>query len=119
MNLKDWAALSVNDRGLVLLLADQLPGLLAELQTDAIRMTRPLRDWIALAERVRSFVRQRLDVTGVQQAVPDSLDNDMPLPSADAPRRARAAKPKPAPALKRALRAAAPAATPAAKSRKK
>jgi hypothetical protein len=70
MNLKDWAALSVNDRGLVLLLADQLPVLLADLQIDAIRMTRPLRDWIALAERVRSFVRQRLDVTGVQQAAP-------------------------------------------------
>jgi len=117
MNLKDWAALSVNDRGLVLLLADQLPALLAELQTDAIRMTRPLRDWIALADRVRSFVRQRLDVTGVQQAVPDSLYNDMPLPSADAPRRARAAKPTPA--RKRALRAVAPAVTPAAKSRKK
>ena len=98
MNLKDWAALSVNDRGLVLLLADQLPVLLADLQIDAIRMTRPLSDWIALAERMRSFVRQRLDVTGVQQAVPDSLDNDVPLPPLRAPRRARAAKAAPVPA---------------------
>jgi len=98
MNLKDWAALSANDRALVLLLADQLPVLLADLQTDAIRMTRPLSDWITLAERVRSFVRQRLDVTGVQQAVPDSLDNDMPLPPLRAPRRARTAKAAPVPA---------------------
>jgi len=125
MNLKDWAALSANDRGLVLLLADQLPALLAELQTDTQGLTRPLNDWISLANSVRSFVRQRLDVTGVQQAVPDAVAKDLPLlagaasasVSQAAPRAARA----PAAAKVVAKRAAQikPAPPTASKGRKK
>ena len=67
MNLKDWNALSVNDRGLVLLLADQLPVLLSELDSRAVQLKRPMAAWIGLAEKLRTFVRARLDVTGLQK----------------------------------------------------
>jgi hypothetical protein len=79
MNLKDWAAMSANDRGLVLLLADQLPALLAELRTDTQGLTRPLSDWISLSNSLRSFVRQRLDVTGLQKALPEAVAKDLPF----------------------------------------
>lgn len=92
MNLKDWSALSVNDRGLVLLLVDQLPTLLGYVQTDKLRLTRGLDDWLALANTLRSFARQHLDVTGVQQTLPDGLAKEPALLAPAAPRRARAAK---------------------------
>ena len=92
MNLKDWSALSVNDRGLVLLLVDQLPTLLSYVQTDKLRLTRGLDDWLALANTLRSFARQHLDVTGVQQTLPDGLAKEPALLAPAAPRRARAAK---------------------------
>jgi hypothetical protein len=131
MNLKDWAALSANDRSLVLLLADQLPGLLADLQTGAQRLSRPLNDWIALANTLRSFVRERLDVTGLQKTGPQTRAKTLPAqpiaaaePARKRPVRATlpAAPARTAPAApKRATRApTAPAPAPtAAKGRKK
>jgi len=131
MNLKDWAALSANDRSLVLLLADQLPGLLADLQTGAQRLSRPLNDWIALANTLRSFVRERLDVTGLQKTGPQTRAKSLPAqpiaaaePARKRPVRATppAAPARTAPAApKRAIRApTAPAPAPtAAKGRKK
>jgi len=92
MNLKDWSALSVNDRGLVLLLVDQLPTLLGYVQTDKLRLTRSLDDWLALANTLRGFARQHLDVTGVQQTPPEGLATEPALLAPAAPRRARAAK---------------------------
>jgi len=77
MNLKDWTALSINDRGLVLLLADQLPTMLGALVLDNASLVRPLAQWIDLAERLRIFVRTRLDVTGVQQAIPDAVTSNL------------------------------------------
>jgi hypothetical protein len=77
MNIKDWSALSVNDRSLVLLLADQLPTMLAEMGSSNVHTTRPMSDWIALAEKLRGFVRARLDVTGVQKQ-PDALVDAVP-----------------------------------------
>ena len=118
MNLKDWTALSVNDRALVLLLADQLPALLADIQTGDVPLSRRQTDWLALANTLRSFVRQRLDVTGVQQAMPEAVAKDLPLAPAATSRRSRAAKPKPTPPPSpvRASKRAAPA-TPAAAAR--
>jgi hypothetical protein len=101
MNLKDWSVLSMNDRGLVLLMVDQLPTLLADMQTDNVRLTRRLDDWLALANNLRSFARQRLDVTGVQQNMHGGLAKEPPLLAPVVPRRARAAK--------RAVSSAAPA----------
>jgi hypothetical protein len=77
LNLKDWSALSVNDRSLVLLLADQLSTMLSELGPSSVQMTRPMAEWIALAEQLRTFVRARLDVTGVQKQ-PGTLVNAVP-----------------------------------------
>jgi hypothetical protein len=119
MNLKDWAALSVNDRGMVLLLADQLPALLADMQPEDVRLSRSLDAWLELANRVRSFVRQRLDVTGVQQAMPEAVPNELPLPPSTAPRRARAPKLSARPAPKRAVSASIPANATEARGRKK
>ena len=97
MNLKDWSALSVSDRSLVLLLADQLPGMLEELVQGSVQIARPMSEWIALAEKLRAFVRTRLDVTGVQKqpntlvdAVPGAVPQD--APSMPARRRASIAK---------------------------
>ena len=105
MNLKDWVALSTNDRSLVLLLADQLPGLLADLQTGAQRLSRPLNDWMALANTLRSFVRERLDVTGLQKIGPQTRAKSLPAQAIASAR----------PARKRSVRATPPtAATPAA-----
>ena len=101
MNLKDWSVLSVNDRGLVLLLVDQLPTLLGHVQTDKLRLTRSLDDWLALANTLRGFARQHLDVTGVQSSLPEGLDKELALLAPAVPRRARAAK--------RAVGSAAPA----------
>ena len=101
MNLKDWSVLSVNDRGLVLLLVDQLPTLLGHVQTDKLRLTRSLDDWLALANTLRGFARQHLDVTGVQSSLPEGLDKEPALLAPAVPRRARAAK--------RAVGSAAPA----------
>ena len=101
MNLKDWSVLSVNDRGLVLLLVDQLPTLLGHVQTDKLRLTRSLDDWLALANTLRGFARQHLDVTGVQSSMPEGLDKEPALLAPAVPRRARAAK--------RAVGSAAPA----------
>lgn len=119
MNLKDWAALSVNDRGMVLLLADQLPALLADMQPEDVRLSRSLDAWLELANKVRSFVRQRLDVTGVQQAMPEAVPNELPLPPSAAPRRARAPKLSARPAPKRAVSASIPANATEARGRKK
>lgn len=77
MNLKDWTALSINDRGLVLLLADQLPAMLSALILDNISLARPLAQWIDLAEKLRIFVRTRLDVMGVQQIMPDTVNKNL------------------------------------------
>jgi hypothetical protein len=82
MNLKDWTALSINDRGLVLLLADQLPSMLSALVFDNASLVRPLQQWIDLAVKLRTFVRTRLDVTGVQQVMPDAVNKNLPLLSA-------------------------------------
>jgi hypothetical protein len=79
MNLKDWTALTINDRGLVLLLADQLPTMLGALILDNASMVRPLAQWIELAEKLRIFVRTRLDVTGVQQVMPDTVTDDLKM----------------------------------------
>jgi hypothetical protein len=79
MNLKDWTALSINDRGLVLLLADQLPTMLRALVLGNVSMVRPLAQWIELAEKLRIFVRTRLDVTGVQQVMPDTVTDDLKM----------------------------------------
>lgn len=79
MNLKDWTALSISDRGLVLLLADQLPTMLGALVLDNVSLVRPLAQWIALAEKLRTFVRTRLDVTGVQQVMPDTVTQNLQL----------------------------------------
>jgi len=104
MNLKDWTALSVNDRALVLLLADQLPALLADMQIDDVRPSRGLDDWIALAVTLRGFVRQRLDVSGVQQALPDAVAKDLPQLMPAAPRRARVVDSTGQPAVNRAVK---------------
>ena len=83
MNLKDWTALSTNDRGLVLLLADQLPAILGALVLGNVCIARPLGQWIELAKKLRIFVRTRLDVTGVQQVMPDTVTGDLKLLSKD------------------------------------
>jgi hypothetical protein len=133
MNLKDWAALSANDRSMVLLLADQLPVLLADVHTGGQRLSRPVKDWIALATTLRSFVRERLDVTGLQKPGPKTRANSLPAQAVAAAqparRRAVRATPPAAPtptgpaAPKRAARAPvsrpAPAAANASKGRKK
>jgi hypothetical protein len=93
MNLKDWSALSVSDRSLVLLLADQLPTMLAELGPSNVQVARPMAEWIALAEKLRTFVRARLDVTGVQKqpdALVDAVPGSVPLDARSAPARRRA-----------------------------
>jgi hypothetical protein len=96
INLKDWSALSVNDRGLVLMLADQLPSMLSELGPGSVQITRPMAEWIGLGEQLRTFVRARLDVTGVQkqpgtliEAVPGSAPQTGPVATAK-PRTSRA-----------------------------
>jgi hypothetical protein len=96
MNLKDWSALSENDRCLVLLLADQLPTVLAELGSSSVQTTRPMSDWVALAQKLRSFVRARLDVTGVQKqpdAFVDAVPGSVPQTGLNAPAKRRAALP--------------------------
>jgi len=96
MNLKDWSALSVNDRCLVLLLADQLPTMLADLGSSSMQTTRPMSDWVALAQKLRSFVRARLDVTGVQKqpdALVDAVPGPVPQTGLNAPAKRRAAHP--------------------------
>lgn len=93
MNLKDWNALSVNDRSLVLLLADQLPTMLAQLGPSSVQIARPMGEWISLAEKLRTFVRARLDVTGVQKqpdALVDAVPGSVPLDALNAPARRRA-----------------------------
>jgi len=117
MNLKDWAALSTNDRSLVLLLADQLPGLLADLQTGAQRMSRPLDDWIALANTLRSFVRERLDVTGLQKIGPQTRAKSLPAQAIDSaePDRKRSVRATPPKAATPAVTHVAPAARAAPK----
>ena len=93
MNLKDWSALSVSDRSLVLLLADQLPTMLAELGPSSVQVARPMAEWIALAEKLRTFVRTRLDVTGVQKqpdALVDAVPGSVPQDTRSAPARRRA-----------------------------
>ena len=67
LNLKEFSALSTNDRALVLLLADLLPALLADASPNGLALNRPIEEWTALAQNLRSFVRARLDVTGVQK----------------------------------------------------
>ena len=67
LNLKEFSALSTNDRALVLLLADLLPALLADASPNGLALNRSLEEWTALAQKLRSFVRARLDVTGVQK----------------------------------------------------
>ena len=67
LNLKEFSALSTNDRALVLLLADLLPSLLADASPNGLALNRPLEEWTELAQNLRSFVRARLDVTGVQK----------------------------------------------------
>ena len=67
LNLKEFSALSTKDRALVLLLADLLPSLLTDASPNGLALNRPLADWTALAQKLRSFVRARLDVTGVQK----------------------------------------------------
>ena len=67
LNLKEFSALSTNDRALVLLLADLLPALLADASPNGLALNRPLEEWAVLAQNLRSFVRARLDVTGVQK----------------------------------------------------
>jgi len=96
INLKDWSALSVNDRGLVLMLADQLPSMLSELGPGSVQITRPMAEWIGLGEQLRTFVRARLDVTGVQKqpgtlidAVPGSAPQTGPVATVK-PRTSRA-----------------------------
>jgi len=96
MNIKDWSALSVNDRSLVLLLADQLPTMLAEMGPSSVQTTRPMSDWIALAEKLRGFVRARLDVTGVQKQADDLVDaapGSIPQAALNAPGKRRTALP--------------------------
>jgi hypothetical protein len=96
MNIKDWSVLSVNDRSLVLLLADQLPTMLAEMRSSSVQTTRPMSDWIALAEKLRSFVRARLDVTGVQKqpdALVDAVPGPVPQTGLNAPAKRRASLP--------------------------
>lgn len=67
LNLKEFSALSINDRALVLLLADLLPSLLADANPNGLTINRPFEEWAALAQKLRSFVRARLDVMGVQK----------------------------------------------------
>ena len=67
LNLNEFSALSTYDRALVLLLADLLPSLLTDASPNGLALNRPLADWTALAQKLRSFVRARLDVTGVQK----------------------------------------------------
>ena len=96
MNLKDWSALSVNDRSLVLLLADQLPTMLSELAASSVQIARPMADWVALAEKLRSFVRARLDVTGVQKqpdTLVDAVPGSVPQPGSAVPVKRRTASP--------------------------
>ena len=96
MNIKDWSALSVNDRCLVLLLADQLPTMLAEMGSSSVQTTRPMSEWVALAQKLRSFVRARLDVTGVQKqpdALVDAVPGSVPKTGLNAPAKRRTALP--------------------------
>jgi len=103
--------------------------LLADLQTGAQRLSRPVNDWIALATTLRSFVRERLDVTGLQKTGPQTRAKSLPAQAVAAaePARKRSVRATPpaapaAPAVpKRAARAsAAPtAASNASKGRKK
>jgi hypothetical protein len=94
MNVKDWSTLSVNDRSLVLLLADQLPTMLAEMGSSSVQTTRPMSDWISLAEKLRTFVRARLDVTGLQKqadALVDALPGAVPKTGPATPAKRRTA----------------------------
>jgi len=88
LNLREFSALSTNDRALVLLLADLLPSLLADLSPNGLALNRPLEDWTALAQKLRSFVRARLDVTGVQKqpgALVDAVSGPTPSTEPDVP----------------------------------
>ena len=81
LNLKEFSGLSINDRALVLLLADLLPSLLTDTSPIGLALNRPLAEWIGLAEKLHSFVRARLDVTGVQKQ-PGALVDAVPGPTA-------------------------------------
>jgi hypothetical protein len=115
MNLKDWAELSMNDRALVLLLVDQLPNLLADMQTGDAPLSRSQNDWLALANTLRSFVHERLDVTGLQkpglQAPVKSLPMQPPVAASAARKRSVRAKSAAAPAPAAPVAAAAPVAS--------
>lgn len=86
LNLKEFSGLSINDRALVLLLADLLPSLLTDTSPNGLALNRPLADWIGLAEKLHSFVRARLDVTGVQKqpgALVDAVSGPTASPESD------------------------------------
>ena len=94
LNLKEFSALSTKDRALVLLLADLLPALLTDASPNGLALNRPLADWTALAQKLRSFVRARLDVTGVQKQPGALVDAASAGRSVQRPEKTKAVAPK-------------------------
>ena len=94
LNLNEFSALSTYDRALVLLLADLLPSLLTDASPNGLALNRPLADWTALAQKLRSFVRARLDVTGVQKQPGALVDAASAGRSVQRPEKTKAVAPK-------------------------